>query len=104
MYIRAMAERRRREDRRSSERRGGPGRRSSDYRAGITPLTVVMSICGALVVLYLFFVAVGGVDPTEDPGWTIAALVLALVWLAYSWRRLWAGGASPASDRERRGF
>jgi len=49
-------------------------------------------------------VKIGGVDPTEDPGWTIAALVLAVIWLAYSWRRLWAGGASPASDRERRGF
>ena len=63
-----------------------------------------MSICGALVVLYLFFIAVGGVDPTEDKGWTIAALVLAALWLAYSWRRLWAGGASPYTDRERRGF
>jgi hypothetical protein len=104
MYIRAMAERRKREDRRTGERRGGPGRRSSDYRGGFTPVTILMSICGALVVLYLFFVAVGGVDPTEDEGWTIAALILAILWLAYSWRRLWAGGASPASDRERRGF
>ena len=94
-----MAERRRREDRRRT-----PGRRSSDYRGGFTPLTIFMAICGGLVVLYLFFVAVGGVDPTEDEGWTIAALVLAVLWLAYSWRRLWAGGASPTSDRERRGF
>src|SRR3712207_8985065 len=47
------AERRRGEDRRSS-----PGRRSGDYRGGITPITVVMAVCGALVVLYLFFVAV----------------------------------------------
>ena len=94
-----MAERRAGEDRRSS-----PGRRATDPRGGITPLTVVMAICGALVVLYLFFLAVGGVDPTDDTGWTIAALVLAIVWLAYSWRRLWAGGASPSDDRERRGF
>ena len=97
-------ERRRREDRRSSERRESYGRRSSDYRGAITPVTVVMSVCGALVVLYLFFIAVGGVDPTEDTAWTIAALVLAVIWLAYSWRRLWAGGASPTVDRERRGF
>lgn len=103
MYIRGVmatsSDRRRRGDRRSSA-----GRRSSDYRGGFTPLTIAMSICGALVVLYLFFVLVGGVDPTEDEGWTIAALVLAVLWLAYSWRRLWAGGASPTSDRERRGF
>jgi len=63
-----------------------------------------MAICGALPVLYLFFVAIGGVDPTEDTVWTIAALILALIWLAYSWRRLVIGGASPTADRERRGF
>ena len=97
-------ERRKREDRRRGERRESHGRRSSDYRGGITPMTLLMSLCGALVVLYLFFVAVGGVDPTEDKAWTVAALVLALLWLAYSWRRLWAGGASPTIDRERRGF
>ena len=95
-----MAERRRGDDR----RRNPQGRRTSDYRGGFTPITVVMSICGALVVLYLFFVLVGGVDPTQDEGWTIAALVLAVLWLAYSWRRLWSGGASPTPDRERRGF
>ncbi|HEX8119826.1 MAG TPA: hypothetical protein VF549_01040 [Solirubrobacteraceae bacterium] len=94
-----MAERRQRPDRRAS-----PGRRSSDYRGGVTPITIVMAICGALVVLFLFFVAIGGVDPTEEPGWAIAALVLALLWLVYSWRRLWSGGASPSADRERRGF
>jgi len=99
-----MAERRLGGDRRGGERRRGVGRRSSDYRGGVTPVTVIVSLCGALVVLYLFFVAVGGVDPTDDKGWTIAALVLAALWLAYSWRRLWAGGASPTSDRERRGF
>ena len=98
-YIRTMVERRRNPDRRRSA-----GRRSSDYRGGFTPVTFFMALCGALVVLYLFFVAVGGVDPTDDVGWTIAALVLALLWLGYSWRRLWAGGASPTADRERRGF
>ena len=99
-----MAERPAARDRRQRDRRASAGRRSSDYRGGFTPITILMSICGGLVVLYLFFVAVGGVDPTEDKGWTIAALVLAVLWLAYSWRRLWAGGASPTADRERRGF
>jgi len=97
-------ERRRREERRQGDRRASGGRRSSDYRGGVTPLTVLMALCGGLVVLFLFFVAIGGVDPTEDKGWTIAALVLAALWLAYSWRRLWSGGASPSTDRERRGF
>ena len=92
------------ERRNTPERRRSPGRRSSDYRGGFTPLTIVMAIAGALVVLYLFFVAVGGIDPVEDPGWAVAALVLAILWLAYSGKRLWSGGASPSADRERRGF
>ena len=92
------------ERRQRSDRRSSAGRRSADYQGRANPLTFLLAACGALVVLYLFFVAIGGVDPSEQPGWGIAALVLALVWLAYSWKRLWAGGASPAADRERRGF
>jgi uncharacterized membrane protein YdbT with pleckstrin-like domain len=75
------------------------------YAGGFTIVTALVAVCGALVVLYLFFVAVGGVDPRDEPGWTIAALGLALVWLIHSWRRLWTdGNASPRADRERRGF
>ena len=96
-----MRERRRRgvEDRRKS-----PGRRSSDYVGRFSPVTFLWALCGGLVVLYLFFVVAGGVDPSDDTGWIVAALVLAILWLAHSWRRLWAGGASPTADRERRGF
>ena len=94
-----MAERRRRPDRRQT-----PGRRSSDYQGRATPVTFFWALIGALVVLYLFFVVTGGVDPQDEPGWGIAAIVLAVLWLAHSWRRLWSGGASPAPDRERRGF
>ncbi len=100
----SSSERRRDGDRRSGDRRQTGGRRSSDYRGGFTPITLLMALCGALVVLYLFFIAIGGVDPTENTGWTIAALVLAILWLVYAGRRLWSGGASPSADRERRGF
>ena len=92
------------ERRRRHERRRSAGRRASDYVGGATPVTFLFAMCGALVVLYLFFAAVGGVDPSEKPGWTIAALVLAVLWLAHSWKRLLAGGGSPPGDRERRGF
>jgi hypothetical protein len=93
-----------RERRRGADRRGSPGRRSSDYVGRFGPLTFLWALCGALVVLYLFFIAVGGVDPSDNTAVSVAVLVLALAWLAHSWRRLWAGGASPVSDRERRGF
>ena len=89
---------------RSHERRRSPGRRSADYEGRATPLTFVMALCGALVVLYLFFLAIGGVDPSDDPVWTVVALILAIIWFAYAGRRLLAGGASPPGDRERRGF
>ena len=94
-----MAERRKRSDRRQS-----PGRRASDYQGRATPLTFFWAAIGALVVLYIFFALIGGGDPSEEPRWGIAALLLALLLLAPSWRRLWSGGASPAPDRERRGF
>ena len=92
-------ERRKREDRRQTE-----GRRSSDYEGRFHLLVFIPALCGALVVVYLFFVAVSGAELAEEPGWAIAALVLALIWLAASWRRLLAGGVSPKGDRERRGF
>ena len=100
----ATDERRRTGDRRNAERRGGVGRRSGDVIGQATIVTFFWALVGALVVLYLFFVAVGGVDPDKDSVWTIIALVLAVLWLAHSWRRLWFGGASPSGDRERRGF
>ena len=94
-----MAERRRHDDRRQGE-----GRRSSDVVGRASLLTFVPALCGALVVVYLFFVAVSGADVAGKPGWAIGALVLALIWFAASWRRLMSGGASPQGDRERRGF
>lgn len=61
--------------------------------------------CGAIVVLFIFFAAIGGIDPGEAEIATLVIAVLALLWLAHSWRRLFGdseGGAQ--TDRERRGF
>ena len=93
------------EERRDGERRT-PGRRSDDVRKGrsATIQAIIWAVLGAVVVLYLFFLAVGAVTPDDAPAATIAVLVLAALWMAHSWRRLWGSGASPYGDRERRGF
>jgi len=62
------------------------------------------AIIGSIVVIYLFFLALGGVDPGDAEVATIVVLVLAVLWLAHAWRRLITGGSSPSGDRERRGF
>ena len=99
------------DDRRSGEDRraaAAGGRRRSDRVAATGPLSTLQAtlwaLIGAAVVLYLFFAALGTVDPGDAKGATIAVAVLAVLWLLHSWRRLWAGGFSAQTDRERRGF
>jgi len=96
---------RRRSDRRRDDRRVEP-RREVDLAVERRRQIVagLWALCGALVVLYLFLVAIGGVDPHNAPGASLAAFVLGAAWLGHSWRRIWTGGASPVLDRERRGF
>jgi hypothetical protein len=100
------AERRRRGERRQAERRSG-GRRAEDVRRARLDFAWATgwAIVGALVVLYLFFVVVGTVDPTEAKAASIAVLVLAVAWLAHAWHRVVIrGGYVSRPDRERRGF
>jgi hypothetical protein len=97
---------RRQGDRRQGERRSG-GRRAEDIRQARlrTAYATAWAIVGALVVLYLFFVVVGTVDPTEARAASIAVLVLAVAWLAHAWQRVIVrGGHVSRPDRERRGF
>jgi hypothetical protein len=89
------------QDRRQLNRRADD--RARPPRMG-TARAFFWALIGSVVVLYLFFVAIGGIDPDEARAATIAILVLALAWLAHSWRRLWAGGFVSRVDRERRGF
>jgi len=99
-------ERRSGEDRRDDIRALSPGRRAEDKKQArwYNLQAAFWAVIGAIVVLYLFFVALGGVDPDEAPAATIVIAVLALMWLAHAWRRIWAGGYSSSADRERRGF
>lgn len=85
-------------------RRGGDRRASNPTSSGNQVVAAVFAVCGALVVLYLFLLAVGGISPHDAPATSVAALILAVLWLAYSGRRLLRNQRSPVGDRERRGF
>lgn len=93
-------------DRRQGDRREDVGRREEDVRQarGRTVAAAAWALLGALILLYLFFVAIGGISPSDATGATIASTPTAIVWLAHAWRRLAAGGAVSQGDRERRGF
>ena len=45
--------------------------------------------CGSLVLLGIFFAALGAFDPTEALGLTAGLLILAALWLAHEWAGLW---------------
>ena len=98
-------ERRFRRDRRSGdERRGSRGRRVGDTEGRFSLIPAFWAVLGAAVVVYLFFVVLGSVSYDDAPAASIAALVLAVLWLAHAWRRVFIGSRSPPRDRERRGF
>lgn len=81
-------------------------RRSEDVE--LSPLgttqAVVWAVIGGLVVLYLLLVVIGAIKPGTAKVLSIVVLVMAVIWLAHAWRRLYAGGFSGRTDRERRGF
>jgi hypothetical protein len=65
----------------------------------------VWALCGAVVVLFAFFAAIGGIDPSETTTLTLVVVLLAVAWLAHAWPRLVAGRElGSRADRERRGF
>ena len=45
--------------------------------------------CAAFVLAFIFFAALGAFEPGEVLPLTVAALVLATLWLAHEWRSLW---------------
>jgi hypothetical protein len=47
------------------------------------------ALCGTIVVLFIFFAALGAVEPDEAIELTIVVLALAVLWLAHAWRGLW---------------
>ena len=84
--------------------RGGPHPLLDTLRALLWP------IAGTTVLLYIAIAAAGGIEPGEAEIATAAACLVAVLWAAHSWRRLWeeerrtGAGFVTRPDRERRGF
>jgi ABC-type transport system involved in cytochrome bd biosynthesis fused ATPase/permease subunit len=93
-------------DRRGGDDRRGGLRRDADRSERMREMAAfVFAFCGGLAVLYVFFVIIGTVDVGDAAVATIAAVVLAVVWLFGFWRRLKTGAVFvQRPDRERRGF
>jgi hypothetical protein len=50
---------------------------------------VFWGACGAIVVAYIFFAALGALEPGDAIELTIVVLALAVLWLGHAWRDLW---------------
>ena len=94
-------------DRRSPERRKrpyGPPRRELEFDAR-TALAAAVAFCGGLVIVFIFFWALGAVDVTDAVATTSVVVLLALIWLAvYLYRSRQEEPHGIRRDRERRGF
>lgn len=94
-------------DRRTAaDRRSGGLRREADRAERFREMVAfAIAMCGGLAVLFLFFVVVGTIEIGNAIGATIAAVVLAAIWLFGFWRRLRSNASMvQRPDRERRGF
>ena len=95
-------------DRRAPERRSYARRAEDRAQFARTATAAAMAICGGLVVLFLFFWALGAIDVRDAVGATVVAVVLAAVWLTgFLYRRRHEReelAERVHQDRERRGF
>ncbi|MFL5825566.1 MAG: hypothetical protein ACJ76V_03490 [Thermoleophilaceae bacterium] len=68
-------------------------------------MATALAVCGGLAALYLFFCAVGAIDPTSALPATVAAIALAALWaIGFAHRVRNQPPQSQRFDRERRGF
>jgi ABC-type transport system involved in cytochrome bd biosynthesis fused ATPase/permease subunit len=93
-------------DRRDSDDRRGALRRESDRADRMREMVAfAIAMCGGLAVLYLFFVAIGTIKIGDAVAATVAAVLLAAIWLFAFWRRMRSNAlVAQRPDRERRGF
>jgi hypothetical protein len=93
-------------DRRAPERRTyQPPGGGEHVLVARTAGAAAVAFCGGLVLVFIFFWALGAVDVTVAVAATSVVLVLALVWLAaYLYRSRQEETPLIRRDRERRGF
>jgi hypothetical protein len=97
-------------DRRAPERRAYSRREEDRAQFARVAAAAAMAICGGLAVLFVFFWALGAINVKDAVAATVAAAVLAGVWLAgFLYRRRQVEADLVArrvvkQDRERRGF
>jgi hypothetical protein len=97
---------RRAPERRDPDRRTGELRRTEDrVQMMRTAIIAATSICGGLAILFVFFWALGAINVKDALVTTVAAIVLAVVWLAGFWyRHQVESHRGRLHERERRGF
>src|SRR4051794_5396554 len=93
-------------DRRTRSDRRGALRREADRAERFRELAAfAIAMCGGLAALFLFFVIIGTVEIGDAITATVVAIILALIWLYFFWRRLKSDALRvQRPDRERRGF
>ncbi len=93
-------------ERRAVDDRRAGGRRLTDLMERFRAIAATLiAFCGGLAVLFLFFAAIGTVDIGDAIVATIAAVVLAIIWLGGAYQRYRSGGGFVTRrERERRGF
>jgi hypothetical protein len=82
------------------------GRRERDQQIRLRNLAAtLLTFCLGLSIIYFSFALIGAVDFADALGFTIAAIVLAGLWLLGAWQRARSGASFVTRpDRERRGF
>ena len=83
-------------------------RRREDHEHGnlLRPVvSVLVTVCGGLAVLFVFFAAMGAIDVGDAVVATVIAIVMGIVWFAgFYYRHRTQAGRAQWRDRERRGF
>ena len=92
-------------DRRAPERRSFQRRAEDRAQMARTAIVAATSICGGLAILFVFFWALGAIPIEDAIAAGVAAIVLAIVWIAgFMYRHRVESPIGIKHERERRGF